>query len=152
MTVYASSSIYYLLFGTLLLPLFGTVVSSAPTSRVSLVLALVVSFGTLALKSIDIAKVALVLNQSRHSATPRSYFDRTRFTFSRRDGDQDIALRPLPVHATRVYASGAALKRLQTKVSTLVRTQPTGHHASLEQLVSWRGAARVGGQSSVGPS
>jgi hypothetical protein len=83
MTVYASSSIYYLLFGTLKMPLFGTVVSSAPTSRVSLVFALVVSFGTLALKSIDIAKVALVLNQSSHSATPRSYFDRTRATFSR---------------------------------------------------------------------
>ena len=63
------------------MPLFGTTVSSAPTSRVSLVLALVVSFGTLALKSIDIAKVALVLNQSSHSATPRSYFDRTRATF-----------------------------------------------------------------------
>ena len=84
MTVYASSSIYYLLFGTLKMPLFGTVVSSAPTSRVSLVLALVVSFGTLALKSIDIAKVALVLNQSSHSATPRSYFDRTRATLPRR--------------------------------------------------------------------
>ncbi len=65
------------------MPLFGTTVSSAPTSRVSLVLALVVSFGTLALKSADIAKVALVLNQSSHSATPRSYFDRTRATFSR---------------------------------------------------------------------
>ena len=36
-----------------------TSLSSAPNSRVSLVLALVVSFGTLALKSIDIAKVAL---------------------------------------------------------------------------------------------
>ena len=75
--------LFYLLFGTLLLPLFGTVVSSAPTSRVSLVLALVVSFGTLALKSIDIAKVALVLVQSSHSATPRSYFERTRATLSR---------------------------------------------------------------------
>ena len=70
------------------MPLFGTTVSSAPTSRVSLVLALVVSFGTLALKSADIAKVALVLNQSSHSATPRSYFDRTRATFSRSPAEQ----------------------------------------------------------------
>ena len=83
MKVYAPSSIYYLLFGTLKMPLFGTVVSNAPTSRVSLVLALVVSFGTLALKSIEIAKVALVLNQSIHSATPRSYFDRTGATLPR---------------------------------------------------------------------
>ena len=50
--------VYLLLFGTLLLPLLGTSLSSAHTSCVSLVLALVVCFGTLALNSIDIAKVA----------------------------------------------------------------------------------------------
>ena len=91
--------IYFnLLFGTLRLSLFGTSFSTAPTtSFVSLVLALVVSFGTLALKSVDIAKVALVLNQSCHSATPRSYFDRTRATFSRRGRFNEPPPRPPPI-------------------------------------------------------
>ena len=89
------------------MPLFGTVVSSAPTSRVSLVLALVVSFGTLALKSIEIAKVALVLNQSSHSATPRSYFDRTRATFSRSNGISSSVNDGKQAEKNREYSRGS---------------------------------------------
>ena len=70
---------------------------------------------------------------------------------SRRDGDQDVTLRPLPVHATRVHPSGAALQRLQAKVSALIRAQPAGHRAGLEQLVARGGGSGVGGQPSVGP-
>ena len=86
------------------MPLFGTVFSSAPTSRVSLVLALVVSFGTLALKSIDIAKVALILNQSSHSATPRSYFDRTRATLPRRKAERPESVTAAPSTTVALFA------------------------------------------------